>query len=213
MLCTDRYSALAEDNRILACVVLDSPSLTMGSLQGERALCRNRMNEVPGDITHHPKIKSVWGNQLRLKPQTLHRFFVLQLFFFFPYAFFKLLQSTSSNPKWALCEVLQFRILCWLLQPPHQAQHERAAISTSVHLHKICTETSCETWLTVRFCAFSGAHRKHSQLKHQPGAQKGPWAQRSPGLQDLKQLICPHIPSFSSPTTPHLGQHSCMAAW
>lgn len=87
MLCTDRYSALAEDNRILACVVLDSPSLTMGSLQGERALCRNRMNEVPGDITHHPKIKSVWGNQLRLKPQTLHRFFVLQLFFFFPLPF------------------------------------------------------------------------------------------------------------------------------
>lgn len=49
-----------------------------------------------------------------------------------------------------------------------------------------------------------------AELKHQPRARQGAWARRSPGLGDLKQLIPPHIPNFSSPATPHLCQHNCL---
>lgn len=96
----------------------------MGSLQGERALCRNSMNEVSGDITHHPKIKSIWGSQLRLKPQTLHRFFALQLFFslcLFSTITKYILQSKMSTP-WS--PSVQDPVLT-PLQPPHRAQHKR----------------------------------------------------------------------------------------
>lgn len=71
----------------------------------------------------------------------------------------------------------------------YSSLQEKALLSTSVWLHKISTGVSCETRLTGRLCAFSAAHRKHSRLKHQPGAGKGAWTRGSPGLGELKQLI------------------------
>lgn len=92
----------------------------------------------------------------------------------------------------------------------YSSLQEKALTSTSIQLHKISTGASCETRLAGRFPAFSAAHRKHSCLKHQMGACKGAWARRSAGLADLNQLISPHIPSSSSPATPHSCQHNCM---
>lgn len=97
----------------------------------------------------------------------------------------------------------------------YSSLQEKALISTSVRLHKIFTGVSCETQLTGRLCAFSAAHRKHSQLTHQPGAGKGAWTQGSPGLGELKQLIptsiFPVLVSLQLPTC--ASTIVCMVAW
>lgn len=80
------------------------------------------MNEVSGNRTHHPKINSIWGSQLRLKTQTLHWFLALQLFFFLC----RFLNNYKVRPPIQNEHSLKsYRILCWLLQPPHQGQHKR----------------------------------------------------------------------------------------
>lgn len=167
----------------------------MGSLQGERALCRNSMNEVSGDITHHPKIKSIWGSQLRLKPQTLHRFFALQLFF--SSAFFQWLRSTSSNPKWALSEVLQFRILCWLLQPPHRAQHKRE------HLYPpACTYIKSALKPVVKPDSKWGSVPSVLPTESALSSSISQVHTRDPGLREV--LVCKTWSSWSVPISPVL---------
>lgn len=122
MLCTNRYSDLAEGNRILAMGC--EQSLSMGSLQWERALWRT-MNEVSGDITHHPKIKSVKGSQLRLKTQTLHWFLALRLFL--SSAFLKTITKYIPQSKMSTLWSPSATGSCaeGRLQSPHWAQHKR----------------------------------------------------------------------------------------
>lgn len=86
----------------------------------------------------------------------------------------------------------------------YSSLQEKVLTSTSIQLHKITTGASCETRLAGRLHAFSAAHRKHSRLKHLPGACKGAWAWRHPSLGDLKQLIPPPHSIFPVLVLPQL---------
>lgn len=197
----------------------------MGSFWWERVIHKKHhgINEIFGNIKHYLKLKKkkIWGSQLRLKAQPPCWFFAPRLtwpvffstysFFFF---FFKQLQSTSLNLKWALVRrILKLQgcasscRVCAITGAHCKGEHSHPpAHSFTKATH---TGASCETWLTGKLHTFSAAHRKHTaqtSTRHMQGSLglEKPWSLGSEAADPL------HIPGFSSPTTPRLCQHTCL---